>query len=85
MQEIYLTKAIQKLRPTAQFSFVDADYSTIKWDILDGSAPTESEVMQAIKEVKAEEAQIEISKAAAKSELLAKLGITEDEAKLLLS
>jgi hypothetical protein len=81
----YLAKGIKKLKPTAQFSFTDDDYSTIKWDILDGEAPTQKEIDAAIKEVKTEEAQAEASKATAKAALLDRLGITAEEAVLLLS
>jgi len=82
---LILTAAIKKLRPTAEFSYADNDYSTIKWDILEGDAPTQAEIDEAIEEVKAEriaQAQLIAEKKAA---LLEKLGITEDEAKLLLS
>jgi len=83
--ENYLVKAIYKLKPNAEFSLIDNDYSTVKWDVLEGDAPTKSEIDAAIKEVEADElAQIKVN-ASAKSALLAKLGITEDEAKLLLS
>jgi len=78
-------KAIQLLKPTAEYSFTNDDYSTIKWDVLEGSAPTKAQIEAAIKQIKAEEAQIEATKAAEKAALLDKLGITEDEAKLLLS
>jgi len=81
----YLGKAIKYLKPTAQFSFIDNDYSTIKWDILEGEAPTKKEIDDAIKQVKADEIAETKSKALAKSALLDKLNITEDEAKLLLS
>lgn len=80
----YLTSAIQKLRPTAEFSYTNEDYSTIKWDVLEGDAPTQEEIDQAIEEIKAEELQKLQSRNQAKSELLERLGITEDEAKLLL-
>lgn len=83
---IYLTKAIQKLRPTAEFSFIEDDYSTIKWDVLEGDAPTEIELNEAIKQIKIEEAQAEIDKAANKAAAEAKLaafGITSDDLKAL--
>lgn len=84
MESKYIIKAIQQLKPTAEFSFVNDDYSTIKWDVLEGSAPTKAQIESVIKTIKANEA-IELeSKAAEKSALLEKLGITEDEAKLLL-
>lgn len=81
----YLTKAIIKLKPTAEFSYTDNDYSTIKWDVLDGEAPTQKEIDAAIKEIKTEEAQAEATKATAKAALLDRLGITAEEAVLLLS
>jgi hypothetical protein len=81
----YLVKAIKKLKPTAEFSFLEDDYSTIQWDILDGNEPTQAEIDAAIEQVKADEAQAELDKAAAKAALLNRLGITEEEAKLLLA
>jgi hypothetical protein len=81
----YLIKAINKLKPNSEFSFQDDDYSTIKWDVLDGDAPTQKEVDAAIKEIKADEAQAEATKATAKAALLSRLGITAEEAVLLLS
>ena len=81
----YLVKAIRKLKPSAEFSFTDDDYSTIKWDVLDGDAPTQKEIDAAIKQIKADELTEAATKAAAKAALLDRLGITEDEAKLLLS
>ena len=81
----YLVKAIKKLKPNAEFSFTDGDYSTVKWDILDGQAPTQAELNAAIEVVKAEEIAEAQKKAQAKADLLDKLGITEEEASLLLS
>ncbi len=80
----YLVKAINKLRPTAEFSFNDEDYSTIKWNVLDGDAPTQAEIDEAIEQVKADELAEAEAKAQARQALLDKLGITADEAKLLL-
>jgi len=82
---MYLTKAIRKLKPNSEFSFNDDDYSTIKWDVLDGEAPTQKEVGDAVKAIEAEEKIAETNRAADKAALLARLGITQDEAKLLLS
>ena len=80
-----LSKAIKFLRPTAEFSFTEDDYSTIKWDVLNGDAPTQSEIDVAILTIKAKELADAETKAAAKAALLDRLGITADEAKLLLS
>jgi hypothetical protein len=81
----YLTQAIRRLRPTAEFSYSDNDYSTIQWDVLEGDAPTKAEIDAAIKAIEAEEKTNEAKAATDKAALLAKLGITADEAKLLLS
>jgi hypothetical protein len=81
----YLMKAILKLRPNSQFTYSNRDFSTIKWDVLEGKAPTQAQIDLAIEQVKADEIIETEAKVSAKSELLAKLGITEDEAKLLLS
>ncbi len=81
----YLFKAIRKLKPTAEFSFQDDDYSTIKWDVLEGNAPTQKQIDDAIEQVEADELVEAEAKATAKAALLERLGITQDEANLLLS
>jgi hypothetical protein len=80
-----LSRAIKFLRPTAEFSFTDDDYSTIKWDVLEGDAPTQSEIDAALLTIKSEELADAEAKAAAKAALLDRLGMTADEAALLLS
>jgi len=78
----YLSKAIKKLKPTAEFSFTDNDYSTIKWDVLTGKAPTQSEIDDAIEQVKADEIAEAEAKAAAKAAAQAKLaalGLTVED------
>lgn len=82
----YLAQAIWKLRPNAEFSFTDNDYSTIKWDLLDGEAPSQAEIDAAIEQVKAQEAQAELDRAAKKAAAeakLAALGLTSDDLKAL--
>jgi hypothetical protein len=81
----YLVKAIKSLKPNAEFSITDSDYATIKWDVLDGDAPTKAQVEAAITKIKADEATAEQNKAIAKAALLDRLGITADEAALLLA
>ena len=82
---IYLVKAIKRLKPDSEFSFIDDDYSTIKWDVLEGDAPTQKQIDDAIEQIKADELTEAAAKAATKAALLDRLGITADEAKLLLS
>ena len=82
----YLGLAIAKLRPTAEFSISNDDYSTIKWDVLEGNAPTQAEVDAAIEVIKEEQAQAELEAAAKKAAAEAKLavlGLTPDDLKAL--
>jgi hypothetical protein len=81
----YLTQAIKFLRPTAEFSFTEDDYSTVKWDVLEGDAPTKAEIEAEIKKIKADEAKLETEKATAKAALLERLGLTEEEFALLIA
>jgi hypothetical protein len=79
--DLSIPNAIRNLAPNSEFSIKENDYSTIEWIILEGKAPTQAEINAEIKRMAAEvEAQ-----AAAKVALLDRLGITADEAKLLLS
>ena len=80
----HLVAAIHKLKPNAQFAFKEDDYSTIEWVELEGTAPTQKEIEAALAEVKEEEEAQAQANAAAKAALLDRLGITAEEAKLLL-
>ena len=81
----YLTEAIRSLCPNAEFSFTDNDYSTINWVVLEGEAPTKKQIDDEIKRLKAAEITNAAKAEADKAALLTKLGITADEARLLLS
>jgi hypothetical protein len=80
----YLVKAIYKLKPTAEFSFTDEDYSTIQWDLLDGEAPTQKDIDAAVKEIKADEKAEMKTKEIQRQAILDRIGLTADEAKLIL-
>jgi hypothetical protein len=80
----YLSQAILKLRPNSEFSYINKDYSTINWIVLEGQAPTQAEVDAAIEQIKADEITQAATKAAQRQALLTRLGLTEDEARLLL-
>jgi hypothetical protein len=80
-----LSEAIWKLRPGSEFSFNEQDYSTVKFDKIEGNPPTQAEIDAAIEQVKADEITNKEKAATDKAALLAKLGITADEARLLLS
>ena len=81
----YLISAIHKLKPNAEFSFQNDDYSTIKWDILEGKAPTQAEINKAITEIKANELTEAKNKAVQRQAILDRLGLTSEEASLILS
>lgn len=81
----YLNLAIQQLKPNSEYIYFGDDYSTIKWIILEGDAPTQNEIDLVIEQIKADELTAKADKVNAKAALLNRLGITEDEAKLLLS
>ncbi len=77
-----LVLAIKRLRPTSEFSIVGGDYSTVKWDVLEGDAPSISEIEATIAEIEAEEIAKEASKIAAAESAVAKLsaiGLTAEE------
>jgi len=79
-----LVKAIRLLKPNSQFSFNNDDYSTIKWDVLDGDAPTQKEIDAAIKKIKADEITEAKAKEIAKAAILDRIGLTADELKTIL-
>ena len=86
MDSIDIVKAIKFIKPTAEFSFEGTDYSTIKWDVLEGEAPTQAEVDAAVEVVKQQEAQAEAKAQAKRFAALAKLealGLDEDDLKAL--
>lgn len=78
--------ALQNLRPSAEYTFNDADYSSINWIKLEGEAPTLAEVNAAIEKIKAGEIQAvkdaEKAKLAAQAKLEA-LGLTSDDLRAL--
>jgi hypothetical protein len=85
MQKDYLFLAIKSLKPNSQFVYQEQDYSTVEWHILEGEAPNQAEIDAAIVQVKADEVAEAEAKATQKAALLDRLGITDDEAKLLLA
>jgi len=80
----YLVKAIKKLKPTAEFSFTNDDYATIKWNVLEGKAPTQKQIDDAIEQVKSDEIAQAEARIAQRQLILDKIGLTADEARLLL-
>jgi hypothetical protein len=85
MNSIEITAAIRHLVPNAEFSFTDNDLSTLKWDSKDLQKPTIAQIEAAIPIVKTAAEAEASAKAATKAALLERLGITAEEATLLLS
>jgi hypothetical protein len=81
---LLLADAIKSLRPNSEFSYTQDDYSTIQWVVLEGDAPTEAEVRAEFRRLQDESEAKSATRLADKTALLERLGITEDEAKLLL-
>jgi len=82
MNLILTTRAIHRLRPNSEW--VLDEHTGLKFFDETTSVPTDVEIQQAIEEIKTEDAEKIISQAAKRQALLDKLGITEDEARLLL-
>jgi hypothetical protein len=80
-----IVDAIKLLKPGSQFVLKEDDYSTIEWHILDGDAPTQSEIDAAIEQVKLNDQNATDAAQTQKQAVLDRLGITADEARLLLS
>jgi hypothetical protein len=85
MTNLDLIDAIRYLVPEAQFSFQETDLSTLVWDSKDIKRPSDKDILAAVPVVKAAKAARVEANAVAKAALLDRLGITADEAKLLLA
>jgi hypothetical protein len=85
MEKDYLFLAIRSLKPSSEFTFSANDYSTIQWDILEGDAPSQSEINAEIQKIKTAEIAENAQRQTAKAALLDRLGITAEEAALLLA
>ena len=86
MTEFELVAAIKLLKPTAEFSFSETDYSTIQWQVLDGDAPTWSQIESAhleLEKIEQEKITREEAKRAAALAKLEAIGLDEDDLKAL--
>ena len=79
-----LIAALKALKPTSEFSIIGGEYSTIQWDVLDGDAPTEKQIADKIKELDKLESDRESQLIAQREAILDRLGLTAEEAALLL-
>lgn len=83
----YLVSAIQNLKPGSEFKLENDDYSTIEWIVIEGNAPTKSQVNAEVARLENEAATTEAAKVTAKQSAMDKLtalGLTADEVAALL-
>jgi hypothetical protein len=80
-----IVEAIHILRPNAEWVIQGKDYSGLDWLDKKQTKPTIEEIEAKIAELPQLKATQKATKTAEKAALLDKLGITDDEAKLLLS
>lgn len=83
-----LIRALQALRPDAEFTITDSDLSTVVWNLPSITTPTEAEVNAKIAELEAADSKAITDKAAALASAeskLAALGLTAAEVSALLS
>ena len=81
--DITINEVIHMLRPNAEYTIRNRDFTTLQF--FDDTVLTQAEYKAGLAKYQALKIEQESAAAAAKAALLTKLGITEDEAKLLLS
>jgi hypothetical protein len=81
----WISKAIRHLDPASEFTMSEDNLDTLVFIKLSGDEPTHKQINDTIPIVKALEEKRKTDAATEKAALLAKLGITESEAALLLS
>jgi hypothetical protein len=80
-----ITRAILELSPTAEFSFKEDDLSTLEWHNSKAKRPTDEEILAQYSLTETNIAAEASQKIVDKEALLKRLGITAEEAALLLS
>lgn len=80
MNHDQITNALASLAPDAEWTLVGDDFESLVW-LSKGNPPTLAEIEAEIAALPAKKT----AKIAAKTALLAQLGITEEQAKLLIS
>ncbi len=83
MNLILKTRAIHKLRPNKEW--VLDEKTGLKFFDENVIAPTDTEIVAVMSEIEANDAAVESQKLIQKAAVLDRLGITEEEAQLLLS
>jgi hypothetical protein len=84
-QSQLLVDAIRLLKPESEFVITNNDYATIEWYSIEGTAPTKAQIDAAIEQVKLNDQNAADTAETQKQAVLDRLGITADEARLLLS
>ena len=84
VNDIKTAEAISALTNHAEWTWTGDDYSDINWVKIDTAIPTQAEIQAKIESIKLEKSNEANQKATAKAALLERLGITADEAALLL-
>jgi hypothetical protein len=79
-----ITRAILELSPTAEFSFKEDDLSTLEWHNSKAKRPTDEEILAQYSLTETNIAAEASQKIVDKEALLKRLGITAEEAALLL-
>jgi hypothetical protein len=85
MDALILSRAIRELSPKAEFSFQEEDLTTLKWDNPKAKRPTDEEILAQYSVTEANMEAEAKQRIADKEALLKRLGITAEEAALLLS
>lgn len=80
-----LAEAINLYNASAEWTIDGDDYETLNWLSKDITKPTKKQLEDLLPLVETAKAEAEANKAEAKVALLDRLGITAEEAKLLLS
>jgi hypothetical protein len=85
VSDITTTDALAYLLPKVEFTLIDDSYDSIVWGNEPANKPTLDQITNAKKVLKQDLIDLAAERATAKAALLERLGITADEAALLLS
>lgn len=80
----WISKAIRHIDPIAEFVLIEDNLDSIEWIVTANGAIDKADIEAAIPVVKKAEADKQNAEAVARAALLERLGITEEEARLLL-
>jgi hypothetical protein len=84
MDNFMFCSAVAKLRPNKEYSVNGQDVTAIEWQDPKTKPITQAELESAVLEIEAEIVQEAKTKATAKAALLKRMGLTADEATLLI-